>query len=188
MIYYHGGEPEGAMHCCHVTQAMDNSRICHRLLFHEHGKQNFVQPYLASMKVLRLHTRFIKLHTEVMSWISRVYECRLCMDLPEYYAWFVLSVSSLPSSVMVCSCLACVNFVPQAPSRWRCALAVALHQRDSGLNPSHARNYPWTFKSSWNIYMRSFKFYGIWPQTDIHTTSANAFTLVWGSLRLTPIM
>ena len=34
--------------------------------------------------------------------------------------------------------------------------------------------------------MRSFKFYGIWPQTDIHTTSANAVTLVWGSLRLAP--
>ena len=25
-------------------------------------------------------------------------------------------------------------------------------------------------------------------QTDIHTTSANAVTLVWGSLRLAPIM
>ena len=34
--------------------------------------------------------------------------------------------------------------------------------------------------------MRSFKIYGIWPQTDIHTTSANAVTLVWGSVRLTP--
>ena len=29
---------------------MGNSRICHRLLFHEHGKQYFV--------LLRLHTRF----------------------------------------------------------------------------------------------------------------------------------
>ena len=39
--------------------------------------------------------------------------------------------------------------------------------------------------------MRSFKIYGIWPQTnkqtDIHTTSAIAVTLVWGSLRLAPI-
>ena len=24
---------------CHGTQTMDNSRICHCLLFHEHGKQ-----------------------------------------------------------------------------------------------------------------------------------------------------
>ena len=42
MIYHRGGEPERAMHCLfnvmpHGTQAMDNSRICHRLLFHERG-------------------------------------------------------------------------------------------------------------------------------------------------------
>ena len=42
---------------CHGTQTMDNSRICHCLLFHEHGKQNFVQPFLRSRKLLRLHTR-----------------------------------------------------------------------------------------------------------------------------------
>ena len=46
-------------------------------------------------------------------------------------------------------------------------------------------------QSSWNSYMRSFKIYGIWSQTDrqtdICTTSANAVTLVWGSLRLAPI-
>ena len=36
--------------------------------------------------------------------------------------------------------------------------------------------------------MCSFKIYGIWPQADIHTTSANAVTLVWGSLRLAPII
>ena len=33
---------------CHGTQAMDNSRICHRLLFHERGKQYFMQPFLRS--------------------------------------------------------------------------------------------------------------------------------------------
>jgi len=34
--------------------------------------------------------------------------------------------------------------------------------------------------------MRSFEIYGIWPQADIHITSANAVTLVWDSLRLAP--
>ena len=35
---------EQAMHCwCHGTQAMDNT-ICYCLVFHEHGKQYFVQP------------------------------------------------------------------------------------------------------------------------------------------------
>ena len=62
MIYHRGGEPERALQCHHGTQAMDNSRICHRLLFHERGtgsyKQNFVQPFLRSMKPLRLRTRF----------------------------------------------------------------------------------------------------------------------------------
>ena len=49
MIYHRGGEPERA-DLSHGTQAMDNSRICHRLLFHERGKQYFV--------LLRLHTPF----------------------------------------------------------------------------------------------------------------------------------
>ena len=31
--------------------------------------------------------------------------------------------------------------------------------------------------------------FGIWPHTDIHThASSNAVTLVWGSLRLAPII
>ena len=55
-----GGEPERAcianLMFCHGTQIMENSRICHCLLFHEHGKQNFVQPHLRSSKLLRLHT------------------------------------------------------------------------------------------------------------------------------------
>ena len=33
-----------------------NSRIYHCLLFHDYGKQNFVQPFLPSRKLLRLHT------------------------------------------------------------------------------------------------------------------------------------
>ena len=49
MIYHRGGKPERA-DLSHGTQAMDNSRICHRLLFHERGKQYFV--------LLRLHTPF----------------------------------------------------------------------------------------------------------------------------------
>ena len=40
-----------------------------------------------------------KLHTEVMSWISRAYECQLCMILPEDYAWFVATVREEPALV-----------------------------------------------------------------------------------------
>jgi len=35
--------------------------------------------------------------------------------------------------------------------------------------------------------MHSFEIYGIWPQASIHTHVRNAVTLVWASLRLTPI-
>ena len=55
---------------CHGTQIMDNSRICDCLLFHEHGKQNFVQPFRLSRKLLRYTHAWTKLHNEVMSWIS----------------------------------------------------------------------------------------------------------------------
>ena len=68
MIYHRGGEPERAMHCCHDTQAMDNKRLYHRLLFHERGKQYFVQPFLQSAisSVNEATEAFTKLHTEVM--------------------------------------------------------------------------------------------------------------------------
>ena len=49
---------------CHGTQIMDNSRICHCLLIHEHGKQNFVQPFRLSRKLLRYTHAWTKLHNE----------------------------------------------------------------------------------------------------------------------------
>ena len=52
---------------CHGTQIMDNSRICHCLLFHEHVKQNFVQPFRLSRKLLRYTHAWTKLHNEVLS-------------------------------------------------------------------------------------------------------------------------
>ena len=76
MIYHwgggrRGGKPEQAciadLMFCHGTQIMDNSRICHCLLFHEHGKQNFVQPFRLSRKLLRYTHAWTKLHNEVVS-------------------------------------------------------------------------------------------------------------------------
>ena len=101
------------MHCwcniCHGTQITDNSRICHCLLFHEHGKQNFMQQFHLSRKLLRYTHTWTKLHNNVMSWISGAYECHYAWSLPEVNATTVcdltvLSVGSLPLSVMVCSC------------------------------------------------------------------------------------
>ena len=71
-IYHRGCEPErrciADIMFCHGTQTMDSSRICLCLLFHEQGKQNSVQPFLRSWKLLWLHTRLdYILHNEVMS-------------------------------------------------------------------------------------------------------------------------
>ena len=82
-----------------------------------------------------------------MSWISRAYECQLCMDLPEAnsttvhdsYCLWVASHCVSWSAVAMCA-LTWVIFVPWA-SRSCWALAVALHRCDSGLGISHAWNY-----------------------------------------------
>ena len=121
------------------------------------------------------------------------------MDLPEAnstsycrHDLYCRPVSSLPLSVMVFSCHACVNlrvvFISWALRR-HCTLAVALHRHNSGLGISHARKHLRTFGLHEILKCAHLKFtvYGR-KQTDIHTTSANAVTLVWSSLRLAPTM
>ena len=73
-----------------------------------------------------------------------------------------------------------VVFAPRASFTPTLCSGSSLHCTDASL--------PEDVRSSWNIQIRSFKIYGIWLRTDIHTNSANAVTLVWGSLRLAPIM
>ena len=108
-----GGETERActadLMFCNGTQTTDDSRICHCSLFHQHGKQNFVQPFLRSRKLLYSYTHaWTKIHNEVMSWISGAYECHYAWSLPEANSTTVHDltaspVSSLPLSLMVCS-------------------------------------------------------------------------------------
>ena len=52
---------------CHGTQTTDNSRICHCLLFHEHGKQKLLQPFLWLRKLLCYTHAWTKVHNKVMS-------------------------------------------------------------------------------------------------------------------------
>ena len=103
----------------------------------------------------------------------------------------VLSVSSLPLSVMVYSCHACVNLSGIHSSGFMPTLR-------SGSSPSptrqwagilHARNFLRTFglHEIFKCVHLKFTVYGS-KQTYIHTTSAYAVTLVWGLLRLAPIM
>ena len=117
------------------------------------------------------------------------------------YAWTYLNTSVICT---VCEQPALVCHGPQwvamcvlssflgLPSRQRCVLAVAPHQRDSGMDLSHTRNYLWMY-SLHEIFTCAYLKFTVYGhkqtdrQTDIHTTSANAVTLVWGSLRLAPI-
>ena len=100
---------------------MDNSRICHCLLFHEHGKQNFVQPFLWSRKLLRA------LHNEVMSWIFGTYECHYAWTLPKANATTVDNLT-----VTICEQPALVCHGPQShsvdPLVWSSLVRGPLHQ------------------------------------------------------------
>ena len=65
------------------------------------------------------------------------------------------------------------------PSRQRCALVVAFTA------PTHAYLRTFGLHEIFKFAHLKFMVYGR-GQTDIHTTSANAVTLVWGSLGLAP--
>ena len=92
-----GGWAWASMLFCHGTQTMDNRRICHCLLFHEHGKQNFVQPFLRSRKLLRLYTLLD--YTSQWShekFVVNTYTCTQCVTkLPIFSAAVVLTTSLL---------------------------------------------------------------------------------------------
>ena len=132
-IYHRGGKPERAMHCCHGTQAMDNNRICHHLLFNECGKQYFVQSFngLRSMKLLRLSLNFtLELWSEFLTLMIN-YAWFTWSEL-NYSASFVLSsVSTLLLSVMVRSCHACVIFAPRVHADATAGWAYRIHEGSS---------------------------------------------------------
>ena len=122
-----------------------------------------------------------------MSWISAAYDCRLCIGLTwsklNYCAWLPPPVSSLPLSVMVHSCPVCINLShlrSGLPSH-QCCSSPLLTRQWAGHIAWHKTLY------RCSVFMKYlFKIYGIWPQ--VYTHSANAVPLVWGSLRLAPII
>ena len=80
---------------------MDNSRICHRLLFHEHGKQYFVQPFLRSIKLLRLHTCTLSLNFTLELWGE------FLMLMSVDYAWTLPEANSTTVRDLYCLWAAC---------------------------------------------------------------------------------
>ena len=116
------------------------------------------------------------------------------------YAWTYLkrtqlqcvicTVSSLPLSVMVRSCHACFVFFPRA------SFTLTLRSSSSPLPTRQWAGHIACTKGFHEIFT-SFKIYGMWSvhtaidrQIDrqIDTRVRNAVTLVWGSLRLAPII
>ena len=180
---YHRGRAWASMRnllFCHGTQIMDNSRICHRLLFHEHGKQNFVQLFRLSRKLLRYTHAWTKLHNEVMSWISGVVSLSVIMHGPYLKRAQLLCVIWWYHLWVACPCLSMDNTVVlyypwSIMVRRRAFIDVDLVHR-TGICFSTCAN----LKPVCSI--------GIWSHADIHTyTSSNAVTQVWGLLRLAPI-
>ena len=131
-----------------VTTTMDNSRTCHRLMFHERGKQNCYELIFSRLWVSIMHG---------LTWSEL-----------NYYAWFRAACPCLSWSAVAVRALISAVFV-----LWASFTPTLC----SGSSPSRVRQ--WTLhiyrmhETTFRLHeMRSFKIYGIWPQTDIHTTSA----------------
>ena len=108
---------------------MDNNRICHRLLFHERGKQNLCSHFSCQGSYYGCTHAWTELHTEVMSWISGTY----AWALSEANWTTVRDLYYLPlfvncRSAVTMRALTWVVFVPGFLSRQRCTLAVAFHR------------------------------------------------------------
>ena len=69
--------------------------------------------------------------------------------------------------------------------RVRVTLTLTLHRRSSRLGLSHAQNYPRTFGLH-KIFKCAYLKFMVYGRKHTHNFP-NAVTLVWGSLRLTPI-
>ena len=113
----------------------------------------------------------------------------------------LLSVSSLPLSVTVLSCHVCVNLShlqSRLPSRWHWALAVALHQQWAGHGTHATIQECGCLVFLLYIHITVLKIecahlnFRTWlqvsKQASIHIHVPNAVMLVWGLLRLTPIV
>ena len=101
------------------------------------------------------------------------------------YVWPFVATSTM--SIMYClwTTYCWWSVAAQTRSKLPCMLQLPMRVADAAALPSWAR-------SSYNIWMRSFKIYGIWgrkqaKQAYIHTHLHNAVLLVWGSLRLAPV-
>ena len=124
MIYHRGGEPERAMHCWFNVMAhkpwikAEFITVCCSMSV---VSNTSCSHFFAQWSYWGYTHAFTKLYTEVTSWISRAYECQLCMDLPEansitvrdlYRLW--ATCPCLSWSAVAMRALTWVVFVPRA--------------------------------------------------------------------------
>ena len=101
---------------CHGTQIMGNSRICHCLLFHEHGaKANFMQPFCLSRKLLR-YTHTLGLNITMKSWAESLALMNVIMHGPYLKRMQLLCVIWRYRLWAACPCLS--RFAVALSSAW----------------------------------------------------------------------
>jgi len=157
MIYHRGGEPEWAMHCwfnvmVHKPWIMaEFVTVCCSMSM---VSKTSCSHFFSQWSYWGYTHALTKLHTEVISWISRAYECRLCMaylntkrDLHCLWA----ACPCLSWSAVAMRALTWAVFVPRA------SFTSTLHSGSSP-SPMQQRAGPITcmklpvhVQSSWNI-------------------------------------
>ena len=193
---------------------MDNSRICHHLVFHDRGKQNFVQPFLRSRKLLRLPTHTLGLNFTLTLWAHLWHLWVFIMHGP-----YLKRTQLLCMICNICEQPALVCHGPQLPCvrlNWVIFVLGFLHtyavftfSTSTGVELDSEGSIVSTCTETWILTSFStcanlkctctfvypfvqFKVlaYGhtyVSKQTDRHThASCNAVPLVWGSLRFAP--
>ena len=148
--------------CGHrVLTMVGRSRCWEKIQWKGHGfGKPLLQSFLHAGQEDTMATHKLGLNFTMKSWTESLalhYEYWLCMALASSYLNYTVcnlyrpALSSLPLSVTVRSCHACVNLSRHCSrflSRQRCILAVVLHWQQAG----HKAIRPRTFiPSPWNI-------------------------------------
>ena len=129
-----------------------------------------------------------------MNWIISIYECGLCMTLTWKSQSGVHNLYALQAACCWWAVCSCCN-----KQEVRCCLCFnlshllpTLHSGSSPVLPFTYWGYllsAWGHPQFWEICKCKFKIYGIWPQAStLQTHFCYALLLVWGSLKLTPII
>ena len=156
---------------------MDNSRICHCLLFHEYRKQNFVQPLLGSMKLHYGYTHTLtKLHNK--SWAESL------ALMSSHYAWPLpeQTITVCDLTVTSVSSVPCLSWSAVAFSR-----SITMELDSEGPIVSTSTEFSKCANLKCTYLFVQLKFWYMATHTYDTHASSNAVALVWGLLSFVPI-